>query len=141
MIRPLRSGLATAYRFVVFLGNENHEVGFQRVSGLKLSVGFEPLVVGGKNDGPVLLPLPVKEPGRVTFERGRASTSFLDALYPGACFDGLAILVLADDGGIAAAYSTPTAIVESLETSDLDAVRGELFIEKYTILHSGFEML
>jgi phage tail-like protein len=131
---------ATAYRFKVFLGNPGKEIGFQRVSGLKLSLGFEPLAVGGKNDGPVLLPVPVKEPGRVTFERGRKSADILPELCPGACLTNVAVSVLTRDGGVLVTYHTPMATVESLEVSELDALRGEILIEKYTLLHSGLEL-
>jgi phage tail-like protein len=137
--------LVTSYRFkVIFEGGQqsnkgNQEISFRRVSGLKLSRGFEPLVVGGKNDGPVFLPVPVKELTRTTLERGRVSKSVLKDLEPSTCFASVDIQMLSEKGEVTAVYRTQTAVVESWETSELDALNGEVLIEKYTILHTGFQ--
>lgn len=130
-----------SYRYRVKFSGINQEIGFARVSGLKLSAAFEPLEVGGKNDGPVLLPLPLKTPERTTFERGRKQFAILTALGPGTRFEGIDLHLLDEGGTVVAAYVTGPAVVESMETSDLDATRGEVLIEKYTILHTGFRQI
>jgi phage tail-like protein len=127
-----------AYRYRVVFNGTNESIGFARVSGLKLSAGFEPLEVGGKNDGPVFLPVPLKTPERTVFERGRKQSSVLAALGPGTSFEGIDLQLLDENGRVVAVYTTGMAVVESIETSDLDATRGEVLIEKYTILHTGF---
>jgi phage tail-like protein len=127
-----------SYRFRVLFSGVDVEIGFARISSLKLSAAFEPLEVGGKNDGPVLLPMPNKTPERTVFERGRKQYSALTALEPGTRLDGIDIHLLNERGGVVAVYSTGIAVVESIETSELDAVRGEVLIEKCTVIHTGF---
>jgi phage tail-like protein len=130
-----------SYRYRVMFTGLGLDIGFARVSGLKLSAAFEPLEVGGKNDGPALLPVSLKDPERTTFEKGRQQYNVLAALKPGSRFDGIDLHLLNEEGSVVAIYSTDTAVVESMETSDLDATSGEVLIEKYTILHTGFRQI
>ena len=114
--------------------------GFKSVSGLKLATVYEPLEVGGVNDGPVMLRMPVKDSGRLTFERGKYLIELFNPLKfrPGQHLGKqMTILVLNDSKIVGAIYAVSDPMLESIELSTLDAMDSSVLIEKITIVHRG----
>ncbi|MDR2356316.1 MAG: phage tail protein [Clostridiales Family XIII bacterium] len=135
--------LLTGHRFKVTMSdagknNAYFTCGFKSVRGVKIARAYEPLAVGGKNDGPVLLPLPVKEPGRLTLEHGKAPKERIAWFEAGRSL-GMDVLVSVLDETMekAAEYALKGAVIESVELSALDALSSEVLIESVTILCSG----
>jgi phage tail-like protein len=125
--------LLHAFRFKVVIGKD--AIGFKAVKGVKLATAFEPLQVGGMNDGPVMLPVPVKESGRLTLERGKYIAKALDMLRPGTPIKEMHIHALAKDGDGAAVYTVESPIVESIELGAFDALSSEVLIESFTVAY------
>ena len=131
--------LLPVYRYEVDLG-DNREIGFKSVSGLKISAAYEPLEVGGINNGPVLLRMPVKDTGRITLERGKYLSKSANAFtyLPGKMLgESMIIKVKNDDNKVGATYSVRNPVIESIELPTLDAMDSSVFIEKLTIAHRG----
>jgi len=133
--------LLPGYRFEVYFGN-NNRFGFTNISGLKLALAYEPLHVGGKNDGPVMLRAPVKEHGKLTMERGKYFASPRSAYFfsfqPGQRLaEHMTIEIKDDYGKRRAVYHVHHPVLESIELTGLDAKSSAPLIEKLTILHQG----
>ena len=114
--------------------------GFKTISGLKLSAAYEPLEVGGVNNGPVMLRMPVKDTGRITFERGKYLSEFWSPFMfrPGLNLGRQIIILVKDDHGIVGAvYRVQRPMLEAIELSTLDAMDSSVFVEKFTIVHEG----
>lgn len=131
--------LLPVYRYEVLFDGIS-VFGFKSVSGLKMSVVYEPLEVGGVNDGPVLLRMPVKDTGKLTFERGKylaeSTNSFI--FQPGQHWAvQMVILVKDDDGEVGATYQVKQPMLESIDLSTLDAMDSSVFVEKLTVVHRG----
>lgn len=128
--------LFQVYRFEVWFGGE--AFGFMRVSGLKLSAAFEPLAVGGQNDGPVMLRVPVRDAGRLTFERGKYYAGQKLALRPGqALAEPMSIVVKNDADDVTLTYKISTPVLESVELSGLDASDHTVLVESLIVAHQG----
>lgn len=131
--------LLQGYRFEVSIGNKNR-FGFKSVDGLKLTAAYEPLAVGGRNDGPVLLRVPVKNAGKLTFERGKYYVISGQSLNfrPGQTLaKSMSIRILDDSGKPRVTYNVNNPMLESIELSKLDATNSSVLIEKLTIVHQG----
>jgi len=127
------------YRYEVFF-EKIKTLGFKSVSGLKLAAAYEPLEVGGVNDGPVLLRMPVKDTGKLVFERGKylieSSNSFM--FFPGQQLGNeMDIFINDHDGTVGAIYTVRQPKLETIELSTLDAMDSSVLIEKLTIVHRG----
>lgn len=132
--------LLTSHRFEVHI--KNQRLGFRSISGLKITASFEPLQVGGMNGSPVLLPVPVKEPGRLVLERGISSLNALADFVPGARIaEEMQIHIVNEKGRSSVTYSVLSPIVESIELSKLDALESTAIIETFSLLHYGIEAL
>lgn len=130
----------SAYRFEVILNN--NKIGFRSILGLKLTASFEPLSVGGLNQGPVMLPVPVKEPGRLTMEKGAASLNQLkDFIIGKRLAQEMQVKIMNEDGGTGITYAVALPILESVELSKLDAMESSILIETFTVLHRGITRL
>jgi phage tail-like protein len=139
-IPSVADDLLHGYNFVVSVGVGM--IGFRSVSGLKITAAFEPLAVGGYNSSPVMLPASVKEPGRLTFERGKRITSRLIQLKAGSVLpEPMTIMVLNPYGVIGASYSVTAPVMESVELSKLGAEDSAVLIETFTVIHRGVEEL
>lgn len=124
-------GLLNAYSFDVEI--DGSLIGFKSVKGLKLSAAFEPLQVGGMNDGPVMLPVPVREEGRITFERGKYKKKSSQLPRPGTLVKDITILLYDEDDSYKAEYILESPAVESIELGSLDALSSEILIETFTV--------
>ncbi len=124
--------LMPAYRFKVVV--DNAEIGFRSVSGLKLATAFEPLAVGGKNDGPVMLPVPVPDGGRLTMERGKYSGEALSLPQPGVVIKTMTVTLLGDEKKELATYTVEDPACESIELSTLDSLSSDVVIESFTVV-------
>jgi phage tail-like protein len=127
--------LLNAYSFEVQIGKD--EIGFKSVKGIKFTTALEPLQVGGMNDGPVMLPVPVKEGGRLTLERGKYKSDALNLPRPGTSIEEMYICALPEDGNYndAAIYAVESPVVESVELGALDALSSEVLIESFTVAY------
>jgi len=131
--------LLPVYRYEILFENIKL-LGFKSVSGIKLAAVYEPLEVGGVNDGPVLLRMPVKDTGKLTFERGKYygdstnSFTFIPGQHLGKEMD---IFVNNNDGIVGVIYTVRQPMIESIELSTLDALDSSVLIEKLTIVHRG----
>jgi phage tail-like protein len=128
-------GLLNAYSFKVEIGKD--AIGFKAVKGIKLTTALEPLQVGGINDGPVMLPVPVKEGGRLTLERGKYKADGLKQFRPGTLIKEMRIHALAKAGDKkgAAIYTVEFPVVESVELGAFDALSSEVLIESFTVAY------
>jgi phage tail-like protein len=124
-----------AFSFEVHINNET--IGFKSVKGIKLTTAFEPLQVGGMNDGPVMLPVPVKEGGRLTLERGKYKSDALKKFQLGTPIEEMYICALTENGDEAGAavYTVEFPIVESIELGAFDALSSEVLIESFTVVY------
>lgn len=133
-------------RFIVMFNMST--LGFQSVSGIGTQRSVEFISEGGRNDCPVLIPKPQKEPYRLTFKRGYqmrelSITGLLSGLAGAQAIEasralGL-ILVLDERQEIKAIYSFISQGVLEWEVSDLDAARASPLIETFTIAHQGLK--
>lgn len=129
-----------AYRFEVHINNK--KLGFRSVSGLKITAAFEPLMVGGMNMGPAMLPIPVKDTGRLTMERGVAPSNALGSFQLGRRItDDMQIHIINANGKTGVSYSVAYPILESIEYSKLEATDSSVFIETFTVIHHGISPL
>jgi hypothetical protein len=133
--------LGHSFQVTMTGGGNNAEYftcGFKSVKGVKLATAFEPLQVGGQNDGPALLPIPVSEPGRLTLERGKVPRGQIAWFAQGRSPAGaVSITVLDASHKEAAGYLLRGAVIESVELGALDALASEVLIESVTILYAG----
>lgn len=129
-----------SYRFEVHI--ERNTLGFRSISGLKLTSAFEPLAVGGFNESPVLLPVPVKEPGRLTMERGVSSLHSLSDFIPGELIaNEMQIHILNENNKPIMSYSVASPFTETIELSKLDAMESSVLIKTFSVLHHGITCL
>lgn len=134
-------------RFIVMFNMST--LGFQSVSGIGTQRSVEFISEGGRNDYPILLPKPQKEPYRLTFKRGYQMRELTIAnLLTGGLMGPQAIeapralgliLVLDERQEIKAIYSFMSQGVLEWEVSDLDASRSAPMIETFTIAHQGLK--
>jgi phage tail-like protein len=135
----MRDGLIASHRFLVSVGGA--EIGFRSISGIKLAAAFEPLQVGGRNDSPVMLPVPVKEAGKLTMERGVSTGAALSSFSPGKKIaDAMQIDIRDEEGNLGVSYRVTNPVVESIELSKLDALDAAVLIETFSVLHSGIAL-
>jgi len=123
----------TSFNFKVEINNT--VCGFKSVSGLKTTASFEAVAVGGMNDGPVMLPVPNREPARVTLEKGRYfGDEITFPLTLGAMYKSIAISPLTKIGLEGKTYTLSSAFVESIETSPLNATDSGCLIDTVTVV-------
>lgn len=130
------------YEFYVDFWNpkkgSNDSAHFARISNLQSKIEYEVIHEGG-NAQPVLLPTPSKQPETITFERGVAlntSSGFWDSLRPGMMVENVVIFVQQYRTTIRK-LRFDQGIVISKEYPLLNAISGEVYIEKLQIAHSG----
>lgn len=129
-----------AYRFEVLI--KGKKLGFRSVSGLKLTAAFEPLMVGGMNTGPAMLPVPVKDTGKLTMERGVAPANALEDFQLGRIItNDMQIHIINDKGKPGISYSVSFPMLETIELSKLEATDSSVFIETFTVIHRGITPL
>ncbi|MDR1735342.1 MAG: phage tail protein [Oscillospiraceae bacterium] len=134
-----REGLLASCRFAVMI--RGSALGFRSISGIKLSASFEPLQVGGQNDAPVMLAIPVKEPGKLVMERGVSPAGALSNFRPGEKIaDEMQIDILNENGEASVSYSVASPVVESIELSKLDAQDSSVLIETFSVFHGGIAL-
>lgn len=125
-----------SYRFTVLIGPM--KIGFSRVSGLKCAAALEPLNEGGA-DAPHMVRARPKLSEPLTFEMGASTgvnrllqfTVGLPLILP------MTVVTMTENWGIGRTFTVDDPIVESWQLSDLDAMNGEVLIEKFSVLHSG----
>lgn len=125
-----------SYRFTVLIGPM--KIGFSRVSGLKCTSALEPLNEGGA-DAPHMVRARPKPSEPLIFEMGVSTgvnrllqfTVGLPLLLP------MTIVTMTENWGIGRIYVVVSPVVESWQMSDLDAMNGEVLIERFSVLHSG----
>lgn len=136
----MSSDFLFAYRFEVHINGK--KLGFRSVSGLKLVAAFEPLMVGGMNNGPTMLPAPVKDTGRLTMERGVVPANALDSFQLGRIItNDMQIHIINSQGKTGVSYSVAFPMLETIELSKLEATDSSVFIETFTVIHSGITQL
>ena len=137
--------LLMGHSFNVMMYNPNtfepfFTCGFKSVKGVKITSTYEPLMVGGKNNGPVLLPLPNKEPGRLTLEHGKTLKDRIFWFNMRHTLDAeVKVMVFDENMQEAAMYFIKNAVIESIELGDLNALASEVLIESVTILYSSIQ--
>jgi hypothetical protein len=123
--------LLVAYRFSVNIDNTDYP--FAAISGLKMDMAFEPLQVGGLNDGPVMLPIPSKDAGRATFSKGKISNPAKPLPRPGMPLKDVSITTYNADFTTGNVFSLEAPVLESIELAGFDAYTSEILIETFTI--------
>lgn len=131
--------MLSSYRFVVYVLGVG--LGFRSISGIKMSAAFEPLQVGGQNNYPVMLAVPVKEAGKLVMERGVTPLRALGMFNPGTKLaDEMQISILTELGLPGVSYSVKEPLLESIELSKLDAQDSTVLVETFSVFHSGIEL-
>ncbi len=130
--------LIASYRFIVKI--KGKKLGFRSISGIKMSAAFEPLQVGGQNNYPTMLAVPVKEAGKLVMERGASTIAALSDFTVGKkVADSMEIEIQKEDGKKGVSYSVTAPLLESIELSKLDAQDSSVLIETFSVYHSGIE--
>lgn len=114
------------------------DMSFQKISNLQSKIEYEVIHEGG-NPVPVLLPIPSKQPETVTLEKGMllgTEKSFWDSLRPGMMVKDVVIYVRQYQATVRK-LGFDQGIVLSKEYPQLNAMSGEIYIEKMQIAHSG----
>lgn len=138
------SEYGSSYEFIVSFWDDRmsfyQDMSFQKISNLQSKIEYEIINEGG-NPIPVLLPIPNKQPETITLEKGmllRTVKSFWESLRPGMMVKDVVIYVRR--------YNAPVrklgfeqGIVLSKEYPLLNAMSGEIYIEKLQIAHSGLK--
>lgn len=123
--------LLHAYSFAVDI--DNVKIGFKSVRGIKMAMAFEALQVGGQNDGPALLPVPVKDGGKLVFELGVCAKPPQGLPWPGTPVKSISVSACNSLGDAVYTYTLEAPVVESIELGALDALSSEVLIETLTI--------
>ena len=114
------------------------ELSFSKVSGLGGKAEFDTYVEGGGRMH--LLPKPRSAPGSITFEKG---ISVVDKKTAGIFVPGIEIsdvlITLKKNNTIIETYYIETAMVETWELGDLDAISPGVAIKKFSISHTGIK--
>jgi len=125
-------------------------MGFQSISGISSSKEKEFIQEGGRNDYPIPLAAPRREPYKITFKRGyvirsKSVANLLGVTNPFNNIDawkdmatGL-ILVLSSNKEIQAMYGFVSDGMLDWSLSDLDANQSNQLIETFTITHRGLK--
>lgn len=127
-------------RFRLRLEQNGPELGFQEVSGLRLSAAFEPLQVGGYNHGVILLRVPVKDNGKITLKRGKYKKEATKRLkmMPGVTLGSRVYIdVLDASGKLQITYQILSPYIETVELAALQADQTAVLIETCTLMHQG----
>lgn len=126
--------------FRLRLEQNGPELGFQEVSGLRLSAAFEPLQVGGYNHGVILLRVPVKDNGKITLKRGKYKKEATKRLkmMPGVTLGSRVYIdVLDASGKLQITYQILSPYIETVELAALQADQTAVLIETCTLMHQG----
>lgn len=125
-------------------------MGFQNISGINSVREKEFIQEGGRNDHPIPLEAPRKDPYKITFKRGYIirSKSVADLLGVSNPFNNIdawkdtatgLILVLSPSKEIQAMYGFISDGMLDWSLSDLDANQSNQLIETFTITHRGLK--
>lgn len=125
----------SSFRYVVFVGPS--KLGFSKVSGLKYKMPMEQLKVGGVS-APVMVHAEPKSGEALVFEKGMsAGLKMLPFIVGSPIIMPVTVVALNEQGLIGRAFAVEKPIVEAWELSDMDAMSGEVIIEKFSVCHSG----
>lgn len=132
------------YKFMVYI--QNVAMGFSKVTNIENSIETEPLQEGGVNDRVYSLRHPQSAERTMTFERGTVfSTGALQMLLTFRFAVGqrlpedIMILVMGRNGIPAKTYFVHGAVVKKCAWSDLNAMSGELLMERFEIVYETLE--
>lgn len=121
-------------------------LGFQSISGINLVREKEFVQEGGRNDYPIPLEAPRRDPYKITFKRGyvirNKSISEMLGIKNIDAWKNMAtglILVLSSNREIQAMYGFISDGMLDWSLSDLDANQSNQLIETFTITHRGLK--
>ncbi len=136
-----RSEMLPVNRFQVVIGN--HILGFSKASNLEDSMEYDSYVEGGLNDAPWIWMKPSQQMHTLTLEKGAQIRPLFGeklTLLPGTEIEGGILLMVNDlSNQMARVFSCQQAVVVKWEISPLDALSGDMLIEKVEIAHSGLK--
>ncbi len=136
-----RKEMLPVNRFQVVIGN--YVLGFSKASNLENSVEYDTYVEGGLNDSPWIWLKPSQQVHTLTLEKGAQMRPLFGEklmLLPGTEIQGGIVLMVNDfSNELARIFSCEQAVVVKWELSHLDALSGEMLIEKIEIAHSGLK--
>jgi phage tail-like protein len=127
-----------SHNFVVFLGLV--KISFSKVSSIEVSIETEVLKEGGENQFVHSLSKPATTEKTLVLERGTGGFSMLMTLASmtiqvGHVYDQIIIFVLDQWGMPKKLYLCKHAILKKRAFSDLDAMSGEVFVERLEFVY------
>lgn len=131
------------YKFQVYI--QNLCLGFSKVTNIENSIETEPLQEGGVNDRVYSLRKPQSTERTMLFERGIASRGLvmmalsLRLAVGQRLPEDIMILVMGRDGLPGKVYFVHGAVVKKCTYSDLDAMSGEVLLERFEIAYETLE--
>lgn len=130
--------------FLVAVGNTT--LSFSRIANIAASPEFDTFVEGGTNDRVYTLTKPQQQAGTMVFERGVTAASAKQLAEVGLKPNGRITqpVTITVYQGIAPRKGKPvrifgfdTGVVTRWELGELNALRGEILIERFEVAHSG----
>ena len=115
------------------------KVGFSKVSNISGSAEIETIVNGGRNNEPIILRKPKRNPDMLVFERGMRtslSDTVLSFFKEGHKVDNITINVLRN-GKTVRMFFVNGGIIVRREYSPLDALGSGVFLQALQIAHNG----
>lgn len=148
MTENQRGHYASDFRFRVLTGTIRYSGGtipgtdirFSKISGIESAAETEEVAEGGKNSGPLLLPVPKKRHAPLVLERGfLPANHWMTRLKPGMRLGTwLQVIVLSENGSsIDRKFWIEDGTVTKWELSELNAMGSSILIERMEILHDG----
>ena len=117
--------------------------GFSKVTNISGSIDIDTIVDGGKNDSPVILPVPKRSPDMLVLEKG-TYTSLGDMGFSlfkeGSQIAAITISVLRN-GSTVRMFFVTNGVVVRREYSPLDASQSAVLCEYLQIAHTGITEL
>jgi len=133
------------YKFCVFV--QNIPLGFSRVTNIEESIETEPLQEGGVNDRVYSLCRPQSGERTMVFERGAGGQNFalsaasLRLMVGQRLPEDVIIMVLDRNGAPGRVFFLHGAVVRKCTYSDLDAMSGQLQIDRFELAYETLECL
>lgn len=126
------------YNFQVYIGRTR--ASFAKISGLEKTTESETFTEGGENSRVYFMSQRVAARSTVVLERGVLVNQKKAMQFKAGDFiqDGISIYLLDDSGKKCREYNLEGCIVQKITTSELDAQRSELMIERLEVSYESF---